>query len=151
MSPVVSACLITLLLASPAARAADVQVTDAWARATVPGQQVSGAYMQIEAGADMRLVGVASPAAVRVEVHEMRMDGDVMRMRKVATIDLPQGKVVVLKPGGYHIMLMNLKKPLAPGDIVPLKLELESDGKSRTLEVNAVARAPGSHAPAPHP
>ena len=126
--------------------AANVSVTDAWARATMPGQQVSGAYMQIQADADARLVGVSSPAVPRVEVHEMTMDGGVMRMREVKLIELPKGKTVSLEPGGYHIMLMNLKKPIAAGDVIPLTLVVESGGKQQTVEVKAEARAMGGGA-----
>lgn len=131
-------------LAAQAAWAANVSVTDAWARATMPGQQVSGAYMQIQADADARLVSVSSPAVPRVEVHEMKMDGGVMRMREVKSIDLPKGKTVSLEPGGFHIMLMNLKKPIAAGDVIPLTLVVESGGKQQTVEVKAEARAMGA-------
>ena len=123
--------------------AANISVTDAWARATMPGQQVSGAYMQIQSDADARLVGVSSPAVARVEVHEMKMDGDVMRMRELKSINLPKGKTVSLEPGGYHLMLMKLKKPIAAGDIIPFTLVVESGGKQQTVEVKAEARAMG--------
>ncbi|MBU1224301.1 MAG: copper chaperone PCu(A)C [Gammaproteobacteria bacterium] len=128
------------VLAAQPAWAANVSVTDAWARATMPGQKVSGAYMQIQSDADARLVGVSSPAVPRVEVHEMKMDGDVMRMREVQAIDLPKGKTVSLQPGGFHIMLMNLPKPIAAGEIIPLTLTVESGGKRQTVEVKAEAR-----------
>ena len=128
--------------ASLPAWAANISVTDAWARATMPGQPVSGAYMQIQSDADARLVGVSSPAVPRVEVHEMKMDGDVMHMREVKAIDLPKGKTVSLEPGGFHIMLMNLPKPIAAGDIIPLILTVESGGKRQTVEVKAEARSP---------
>lgn len=139
------ALVAAVLLASAAtlpAWAANVSVTDAWARATMPGQKVSGAYMQIRSDADARLVGVSSPAVPRVEVHEMKMDGDVMRMREVKAIELPKGKTVSLEPGGYHIMLMNLTKPIAAGEIIPLVLTVESGGTQQTIEVKAEARAP---------
>ena len=139
------ALVAAVLLASAAtlpAWAANVSVTDAWARATMPGQKVSGAYMQIRSDADARLVGASSPAVPRVEVHEMKMDGDVMRMREVKAIELPKGKTVSLEPGGYHIMLMNLAKPIAAGEIIPLVLTVESGGKQQTIEVKAEARAP---------
>lgn len=128
-------------LAAQAAAAANVSVTDAWARATMPGQPVSGAYMRIQSDADARLIGVSSSLVPRVEVHEMNMDGGVMRMREVKSLDLPKGKTVSLEPGGYHIMLMNLKKPIAAGDVIPLALTVESGGKRQTVEVKAVARA----------
>jgi copper(I)-binding protein len=129
-------------LAAQSASAANVSVTDAWARATMPGQKVSGAYMQIRSDADARLVGASSPVVPRVEVHEMKMDGDVMRMREVKAIELPKGKTVSLEPGGFHIMLMNLPKPIAAGDVIPLILTLESGGKQQTVEVKAEARSP---------
>jgi len=136
------AAALLISAASLPAWAANISVTDAWARATMPGQSVSGAYMQIRSDADARLVGVSSPAVPRVEVHEMKMDGDVMRMREVKAIDLPKGKTVSLEPGGFHIMLMNLPKPIAAGDIIPLILTVESGGKRQTVEVKAEARSP---------
>jgi copper(I)-binding protein len=148
------ALVAAVLLASAASLpvwAANVSVTDAWARATMPGQKVSGAYMQIRSDADARLVGASSPAVPRVEVHEMKMDGDVMRMREVKAIDLPKGKTVSLEPGGYHIMLMNLAKPIAAGEIIPLVLTVESGGTQQTIEVKAEARAPmGGSMPMKH-
>ncbi len=129
-------------LGAHAASAANLTVTNAWARATMPGQPVSGAYLQIRSDADARLVGASSPVVPRVEIHEMKMDGDVMRMREVKAIELPRGKTVSLEPGGYHIMLMNLTKPIAAGDVVPLTLVVESAGKRQTVEVKAEARAP---------
>lgn len=126
--------------------AANVSVTDAWARATMPGQPVGGAYMKIRSDADARLLSVSSTAVPRVEVHEMKMDGDVMRMREVKAIDLPKGKTVTLEPGGFHLMLMNLPKPIAAGDIIPLTLVVESGGKRQTVEVKAEARAMGAGA-----
>lgn len=133
---------VLLASASLPAWAANVSVTDAWARATMPGQKVSAAYMQIQSDADARLVGASSPDVPRVEVHEMKMDGDVMRMREVKAIELPKGKTVALQPGGLHIMLMNLQKPIAAGDVIPLTLTIESGGKQQTIEVKAEARAP---------
>jgi copper(I)-binding protein len=141
MKTLVAAVLLASAATLPA-WAANVSVTDAWARATMPGQKVSGAYMQIRSDADARLVGASSPAVPRVDVHEMKMDGDVMRMREVKVIELPKGKTVSLEPGGYHIMLMNLAKPIAAGEVVPLVLTVESGGKQQTVEVKAEARAP---------
>ncbi len=135
----VSALLISLM--NLPAWAANISVTDVWVRATMPGQPVGAAYMQIESDADARLVGVSSSAVPRVEVHEMKMDGDVMRMREVKAIDLPKGRTVSLEPGGLHIMLMNLKKPIVAGDSIPLTLTIESAGKQQTVEVKAEARA----------
>jgi copper(I)-binding protein len=127
--------------------AANVGVDQAWARATVPGQPVGAVYLVIESDADARLIGAASPLASRVEVHEMKMDGSVMRMQEVKAIDLPKGKSVTLEPGGLHLMLMNLKKPIAPGEVIPVVLTVESGGKLQTIEVRAQARAVGGAMP----
>ncbi|HMM46779.1 MAG TPA: copper chaperone PCu(A)C [Thiobacillaceae bacterium] len=141
MKKLVAAVLLASTASLPA-WAANVSVSDAWARATMPGQKVSAAYMQILADADARLVSASSSAVPRVEVHEMTMDGDVMRMREVKAIELPKGKTVSLQPGGLHIMLMNLQKPIAAGEVIPLTLVIESGGKQQTVEVKAEARAP---------
>lgn len=148
-----NALLVTAIaaLAAQSAWAANVSVTDAWARATMPGQQVSGAYLQIKSDVDARLLSVSSPAVPRVEMHEMKMDGDVMRMREVKAIDLPKGQTVTLEPGGFHLMLMNLKKPIAAGDVIPFTLMVESGGKKQSIEVKAVARATGGGAGMQHP
>jgi copper(I)-binding protein len=131
------------VLATQLAAAANITVSDAWARATMPGQPVSAAYMQIKSDADARLIGVSSPAIPQVEVHEMKMEGDVMIMREVKALELPKGKSVTLQPGGFHIMLMNLKQPIAAGDVIPLTLVIESGGKRQNVEVKAQARASG--------
>ncbi len=132
------------ILAASSAAAANIAVSDAWARATMPGQPVSAAYMQIKSDADAKLVGVSSPAVPDVAVHEMKMENGVMSMREVKAIDLPKGKTVTLEPGGYHIMLMNLKQPIAAGQMIPLVLVVESAGKKQTVEVKAEARAQNS-------
>jgi len=124
---------------------AQVNVKDAWVRATVPEQKATGAFMQLSAPAGARLVEVRTKAAGVVELHEMSMEGTTMRMRAIAGIDLPAGKVVELKPGGYHVMLMDLKRPLKGGDSVALTLVVERPDKRReTLEVKAVVRALGA-------
>ncbi|MBI2751298.1 MAG: copper chaperone PCu(A)C [Burkholderiales bacterium] len=116
--------LIALLaLSCSTLYAQTVDVKDAWARATVPGQKATGAFMKLTAKETTKLVFLSSPAAGTAEVHEMKMDGDVMKMRAVqGGLDLPAGKAVELKPGGYHIMLMDLKAPLAKDSTVALTL-----------------------------
>lgn len=100
-----------------------VDVQGAWARATVPGQKATGAFMTLTAKDGAKLMGVESPVAGVAEVHEMKMDGDIMRMRAVAGgLELPAGKAVELKPGGYHVMLMDLKAPVAKDTTIPLTL-----------------------------
>lgn len=127
------------LVAAPSA--AQVEVKSAWSRATVPGQKTSSAYMQLKSAQAASLVGAQSPAAAIVELHEMRMDGNVMTMRRVRKLDLPAGKMVELKPGGIHLMLIDLKQPLRKGDSVPLTLKIEGrDKKVTTVEVRAEVR-----------
>lgn len=104
-----------------------IAVTDAWVRASVPGQKASGAFMKITAKDGARLVSVSSPLAGVAEVHEMKLEGDVMKMRAVAGgLDLPPGKTVELKPGSYHVMLMDLKAPLKADSKVPLTLTFKN-------------------------
>lgn len=111
---------------STAAWAQSVDVKGAWARATVQGQKASGAFMTLTAKDGAKLVGITSPVAGVAEVHEMKLDGDIMKMRAVeGGIDLPAGKAVELKPGGYHVMLMDLKTPLQKDTTIPLTLLLK--------------------------
>lgn len=136
-------------LAPPVQSAQPVQVKDAWVRATVVGQQGTGAFMTVIAKTATRLEGVASPVAGVAEVHEMKMQGDVMEMRPVSVLDLPAGKAVQLKSGGYHVMLMDLKQALPKGSTLPLTLLFKdaTGVESRLdLKVPVVASAPGSPA-----
>lgn len=104
----------------------NVTISDAWARATVPGQKASGAFMKLTAKESVKLVSVSSPAAAVAEIHEMKMDKDVMKMAALPNgVELPAGKAVELKPGGYHVMLMDLKAPLTKDSTVPLTLVFE--------------------------
>ena len=113
----------SLALACGAAYAQAVSIQDAWVRTSVPGQEATGAFMKITAKVDERLVGVSTPAAGVAEVHQMTLDGGVMKMRAVqGGLELPAGKTVALTPGGYHVMLMDLKAPLAAGSTVPMML-----------------------------
>jgi len=130
-----------ILLAAAAASQAQVEARAAWARATVQGQTTAGAYMQLTSRERASLVGAESPAAGSVEIHETRMEGKVMRMRALTRLELPPGKTVELKPGGYHIMLLSLPRPLKKGEVVPIRLKVEMADKSvRTLEVRAEVR-----------
>lgn len=117
------ALALVATLACGTVYAQTVEIRDAWVRATVKGQTATGAFMKITAKDDARLIGASSPVAGVTEVHEMKMEGDVMKMRAVpGGLDLPAGKTVELKPGGYHMMMMDLKAPLAKGSTVPLTL-----------------------------
>jgi len=136
-----AALALATALAAAAPAHAQVSVTDAWARAVVPGQNATGAFMRVTAATDATLVDVTSPAAQIAEIHEMRMDGGVMRMSAVEKLPLPAGKPVELKPGGYHVMLMDLTAPLKAGDVVPLTLTIEDrSGKKQKIEVKAKVR-----------
>jgi len=138
--PLLSAAALAALLALPAA--AQVAVTDAWIRGTVPGQKATGAFMQLTSLSDMALVGAASPAAKVVEIHQMRQEGGMMKMNAVDRVALPANKTVELKPGGYHIMMMDLTQPLRDGESIPLTLTFEDKaGKKQTVEVKAAVRA----------
>lgn len=156
MSPLLKwagATAAALLLATGAQ--AQVTIGEPWVRATVPQQSGTGAFMQLTSETDMALVGADSPVAKHVEVHEMAMENHVMKMRQVTSVPLPAGKTVELKPGSYHIMLMELNTQVKEGEQVPLTLTFESaDGKRSSLELQAPVRPLASgaaghgHAPA---
>jgi copper(I)-binding protein len=112
--------LLSLFAASTAW--AQVKVDDAWARATVQGQKATGAFMKLTAPQATRLVAVSTPVAGVAEIHEMKMDGGVMKMRALPALDLPAKQAVELKPGSYHLMLMDLKAPLMKDSSVALTL-----------------------------
>jgi len=116
--------------------AAQVTVREPWIRATVPAAQATGAFMELVSKQDARLVEVRSPAAGIIEIHQMSMKGDRMMMSAVDSIDLPAGKTVALASGGYHIMMMDLKRQMKAGEIVPMTLVIQGKGKKQeTVEV----------------
>ena len=122
------------------AKVGSIKVENAYTRATVPGQQVAGGFMKIEnKGAADQLVSASSPVAGEVQLHEMAMDGNVMKMRQVKDIAVPAGGEVELKPGGLHLMFMNIKAPLAAGESVPVKLKFAKAGEVEVkMPVNAI-------------
>ena len=125
-------------------RAGDIQVDKPWARATVPGQQAGGGFLKLEnKGAADRLLSASADVSQTVELHTMAMEGNVMRMRQVDGIDLPAGKAVELKPGGYHVMFIGLKAPLKAGDSFPVKLRFEKAGEL-TVQMKVEAMGPGA-------
>lgn len=140
-----------MLLAVPAW--AEVKVDGPWVRGTTASQRTTGAFMTLISSGDAALVAATSPAAGIVEIHEMRMDGSSMRMRQVDELTLPAGKRVELNPGGYHIMLMDLRQQMRAGTKVPLLLKIRNrDGTlsevAVTAEVTSVAgrkSAPSNH------
>ena len=124
---------------------AQVKVEAPWVRATVPQQRVTGAFMTLTASEPLRLVEARSPLAGNVEVHEMAMEGSVMKMRALPALELPAGKAIELKPGGYHVMLFDLKRQIKAGETVPLTLVVvDKAGKRRNVEISAQVRALGA-------
>lgn len=143
-----SAAAGALLALTAAAWAQTVKIDEPWVRGTVAQQKATGAFMRLTAPEPMRLVAGESPVAGVVEIHEMAMDGDVMRMRAIPGLALPAGRPVELKPGGYHVMLMDLKRPLAGGETVPLTLVFENAAGQRVRQelqakVMALGAQPG--------
>ncbi len=133
--------IAALVCALPLVASAETTVADPWVRATVPQQKASGAFMRLTSDVDARLLAAASPVAGTVEIHEMKMQDQVMKMSPIGALDLPAGQAVELKPGGYHVMLLDLKAQLKEGDSVPLTLTIENrDGSRQTLEVKAPVR-----------
>jgi len=129
------ALAVALTFATPSyaqsAKVGGLEIENAYTRATVPGQQVAGGFLRIENSGSVvdQLISASSPVAAEVQIHEMAMDGNVMRMRQVKDISVPAGGSVELKPGGYHLMLMNIKTPLAVGEVVPVKLKFAKAGE----------------------
>jgi copper(I)-binding protein len=118
--------LLAGLLLSASVYAGDIQIENAWARATAPGQDAAGADMSITSKQAARLVGVSSPACKTVELHSMTHENGMMKMREVKFIELPAGKRVNLGESGYHLMLSGLKAPLKAGVSVPLTLSIKA-------------------------
>ena len=149
---VLSATLALATFAGSAqAQAPAVQAKDAWVRQTIATQRTTGAFMTLTASSDLKLVSASSPAARVVEIHEMAMEGDVMKMRAVPALDLPSGKAVELKPGGYHIMLIDVVQPLKAGNTVKVELEVEDQAQKRSkITVDAPVRAMGGMPAAGH-
>jgi copper(I)-binding protein len=135
--------LAVAALATLATAAAHAQVAadHPWVRTTVAQQTTTGAFMTLMSAKGGKLVGASSPIAAEVEVHEMKMEGDLMKMRHLDALPLPAGKPVELKPGAYHLMMTGLKAPVKAGDVVPISLVVvDASGKRQTVDVKATAR-----------
>jgi len=128
-------------------KAGGIEIGHPYARSTLAGQPTGGAYLTLtNKGPADRLLSISANVGERVELHSMAMEGDVMRMRQVDTIDLPAGRTVELKPGGLHIMLLGLKAPLKAGDTFPMTLTFEKAGAiDVVVNVEAVQAAPMKH------
>ncbi|MDP3618884.1 MAG: copper chaperone PCu(A)C [Ramlibacter sp.] len=124
------------------------KVDGAWVRGSVPGQRGTGGFMRLTAREPLQLVGASTPVAGVAEIHEMKMEGDVMRMRAVDKVDLVPGVAFELKPGGYHLMLMDLKQPLQKDALVPLTLVFRNAAGAplqMELQVPVAMQPPGAH------
>ncbi|HEX9391094.1 MAG TPA: copper chaperone PCu(A)C [Usitatibacteraceae bacterium] len=127
----------------PPAKAAPpkIVVTGAWVKTTIPGGSVSAAYMQIQSPTALKLLKVEAPIAGDAQIHDMKMNDGVMEMKELDSLAIPAGQMVELKPGGRHVMLMNLTGPIRLGDNVPLKLVFEgADKKKISVRIKATAR-----------
>lgn len=120
-----------------------VEVSEAWTRATPPGAKLGAAFLTLNGtDADDRLVAASSPAAGRVEIHESRMDGEIMRMRELVDgLSVAAGEQVTLAPGGIHLMLLDLPAPLVEGESIELTLHFEQAG---AVTARAEVRSPGA-------
>ena len=135
-SNLLSLFLFSLTVSS--AYAADkLVISDAWVRATAPGQQAGAAYMTLKSNADITLTKVQSDVCGSVEIHEMTMKNGIMKMRMKDSLPLSTGKPFKLEPGGFHLMLFDLKKPLKPGDQVAFSLEFK--GRNRKVETQKIS------------
>jgi len=149
----ISTILLSAAMISGAATAQTVTVADAWVRATVAAQRATGAFLKLTVqGADATLIAAASPVAGVTQIHEMAMSEGVMRMREVAGgLTLKAGQSFELKPGGYHIMMMDLKQPVKAGDRVPLTLTFkQANGRQTTAQVDAEVRGLNGQAAMQH-
>lgn len=140
MSRLIQTSMLFILLTLSAY--AEVAVQNPWIRPTVSQQKVTGAFMSITSTTDAHLVGITSPVAERVEIHEMTMENDIMKMRAVPSLPLVAGKAVKLAPGAsYHIMLFDLRQQIKAGDTIPLTLTIEDDQKKQSsIKVKANAK-----------
>ena len=144
----IAAVLFTTSARAEDVKAGDLVISQAWTRATPGGAKTGGGFLTIEnkGSAPDKLIGASADGAGKIEVHEMAMNDGVMKMRPVeGGLTIDPGKTVKLAPGGYHLMMMDLKAPLKQGDKLPLTLQFEKAGKvAVTLDVQGVgAPAPG--------
>lgn len=128
---------------------AELKISDAWVKPTVPGQPVAAAYMKLTSDQNVDLVEALSPVADKTEIHSMSMDGNIMRMKRLDRLQLKAGKVIELKPGGFHLMLIGLNHQIKEGEIVPVSLVTTDErGNKVTITIKAIAAAPKTTEPA---
>jgi copper(I)-binding protein len=142
MNRLVKLAILSFALIAAMSAYADVSVSDAWVRATRPAQKVGAAYMTLQSPEDTTLVKIESPAAGTVEIHSMTMNDGVMKMRMLENLPLSADKPVELAPGGYHLMLFDLKKPMQAGETVQFTLHFkDKNGKTSTTQINVPVKA----------
>jgi copper(I)-binding protein len=142
MKKALAPLLFALATASLAQAVAPVAVSNAWARPIVTGQDATGAYMTLTAREPLTLLGADSAAAGIIEIHEMKMVGDVMKMRAAETLPLTADRPLELKPGGFHFMLMDLKAPFKAGTKISLTLRFkDAKGQVSRLPVTVPVAA----------
>ena len=142
--------LVCVLLMTPFAIFASVTIDNSWIRATVPQQQSAGAFLQISTTEDTRLISISSPVAKAVEIHEMSMSKDFMKMRSIAYLDLPAGQSTRLESGGTHLMLLGLRQQMKKGNLVPVTLIFQNKNKKKetiklNIPVEAINYLPADH------
>jgi copper(I)-binding protein len=142
-----SVFILSTAVYAQTAKVGGLQIDNAYTRATAPGQQVAGGFMKIEnKGAADQLISASSPAAGEVQLHEMTMEGNIMKMRQLKDIPVPASSAVELKPGGLHLMFMNIKAPLNAGETVPVKLKFAKAGEVEVkFPVNAMGAGAMKH------
>lgn len=139
--PLALMTLLFSMLGAACSVSAQTRVEDAWIRASVPGQQSTGAFMKVTASTNSKLVEVRSQVAKTVQIHRSTMQNDVMRMEPVKDVPLPAGKTVIFDPDSYHVMFIDLVAQVKEGARVPLTLIVESaDGKKESIQINADVR-----------
>jgi copper(I)-binding protein len=133
--------LLAAFFAGAAQAQVQVRVEDPWVRGMVDVQKATGAFMRLTSKTPAKLIGASTPAAGVTEIHQSTMEGGVMRMRPVDAIELPAGQAVERKPGGYHVMMMQVSPALKEGQTVPLTLVIETGGKRESFTVQVPVKA----------
>jgi len=140
--PLLSAMFIASILISACSKQDSIEIKNQWVRASNDGQDVSAAYMTIVSNEDTSLITIDSDVADVIEIHSMSMENGVMKMRMLDTLDLIAGKPTELSPGGFHLMLFDLKKPLAAGKEAHFTLHFKNKaGQEKTISVTSPIKA----------
>lgn len=140
--PLLSAMFIASILISACSKQDSIEIKNQWARASNDGQDVSAAYMTIVSNEDTSLIAIDSDVADVIEIHSMSMENGVMKMRMLDTLDLTAGKPTKLSPGGFHLMLFDLKKPLTAGKEAHFTLHFKNKaGQEKTISVTSPIKA----------